>query len=117
MEDARRATVVSLAYKIVGAYVSNNSVSPDNVLEMLQRLIKAGDELRSGENAASPRHQAAAPAVPIEESINHDYIVCLEDGLRFKSLRRHLTQKYKMTPDEYRARWGLPQNYPMVAPG
>lgn len=117
MEEVQRATVVSLAYKVVGAYVRNNSASPDSVVQMLQDLIRAGEELRRGEAVAAPRQQAAIPAVPIEESVSDDYIICLEDGLRFKSLRRHLTQKYNMTPDEYRAKWGLPANYPMIAPG
>jgi predicted transcriptional regulator len=116
MEDAQRPTAIHLACRIVGAYVSNNAISPDGVLEMLQGLLEASEGFRNDVVAAEPERQVGAPAVPIEESVHPDYIVCLEDGQRFKSLRRHLTQKYGMTPDAYRARWGLPHNYPMVAP-
>jgi predicted transcriptional regulator len=116
MEHAQRLTVASQACKIAGAYVSNNTIDPDGVLELLHELMKAGEEFRYGANAVATV-PAVSPAVPIGESINTDYIVCLEDGRRFKSLRLHLSRKYNMSPDEYRARWGLSPQYPMVAPG
>jgi predicted transcriptional regulator len=65
---------------------------------------------------ASPLPEAHAPAVPIKKSINPDYLVCLEDGRKFKSLKRHLSTKYKLSPEDYRAKWNLPKDYPMVAP-
>jgi predicted transcriptional regulator len=110
-----RPDLVALTSTIVAAYVSRNPM-PTGELAGLIRLIHAtlsalaADLPRSG----LPR---LAPAVPVHLSIEDDFIVCLEDGLKFKSLKRHLRARYDMTPEQYREKWGLPSDYPMVAPG
>jgi predicted transcriptional regulator len=92
------------------AYVSNNSVQPSEIGDVVRAISRALSKDNSEERAAR-----GDPAVPIEESITPDYLTCLEDGMQFKSLKRHLGM-HGMTPDEYRAKWGLPNDYPMVAP-
>ena len=100
--------------KLVGemfiAYVSNNSVQPSEIGDVVRAISRALSKDNSEELAAR-----GDPAVPIEESVTPDYVTCLEDGKQFKSLKRHLGM-HGMTPDEYRTKWGLPDNYPMVAP-
>ena len=100
--------------KLVGemfiAYVSNNSVQPSEIGDVVRAISRALSKDNSEELAAR-----GDPAVPIEESVTPDYVTCLEDGLQFKSLKRHIGM-HGMTPDEYRTKWGLPDNYPMVAP-
>ena len=100
--------------KLIGemfiAYVSNNSVQPSEIGDVVRAISRALSKDNSEELAAR-----GDPAVPIEESITPDYVTCLEDGLQFKSLKRHIGM-HGMTPDEYRTKWGLPDNYPMVAP-
>ena len=100
--------------KLVGemfiAYVSNNSVQPSEIGDVVRAISRALSKDNSEELAAR-----GDPAVPIDESITPDYVTCLEDGLQFKSLKRHIGM-HGMTPDEYRSKWGLPDNYPMVAP-
>jgi predicted transcriptional regulator len=91
------------------AYVSNNTVDPSQV-ENVVRSISRGLSGTSSEGSAGKD-----PAVPVDESITPDYLTCLEDGMQFKSLKRHLGL-HGMTPDEYRTKWGLPKDYPMVAP-
>ena len=104
-----------LTAEVVSAYVSNNSV-PMN--ELPQLIAQVHDALGSTEGAQTSQQPAEKPkpAVPIKKSVTDDYIICLEDGKQFKSLKRHLSSKYDMTPEEYRQRWGLPHDYPMVAP-
>jgi MucR family transcriptional regulator, transcriptional regulator of exopolysaccharide biosynthesis len=92
------------------AYVSNNSVQPSQIGDVVRAISRALSGDNSEELAAR-----GDPAVPIDESITPDYVTCLEDGLQFKSLKRHIGM-HGMTPDEYRTKWGLPDNYPMVAP-
>jgi MucR family transcriptional regulator, transcriptional regulator of exopolysaccharide biosynthesis len=92
------------------AYVSNNSVQPSQIGDVVRAISRALSRDNSEELAAR-----GDPAVPIDESITPDYVTCLEDGKQFKSLKRHLGL-HGMTPDEYRIRWGLPDDYPMVAP-
>jgi predicted transcriptional regulator len=100
--------------KLIGemfiAYVSNNSVQPSEIGDVVRAISRALSKDNSEELAARGN-----PAVPIDESITPDYVTCLEDGLQFKSLKRHLGM-HGMTPDEYRTKWGLPETYPMVAP-
>ena len=100
--------------KLVGemfiAYVSNNSVQPSQIGDVVRAISRALSRDNSEELAAR-----GDPAVPIDESITPDYVTCLEDGKQFKSLKRHLGM-HGMTPDEYRTKWGLPETYPMVAP-
>jgi predicted transcriptional regulator len=100
--------------KLVGemfiAYVSNNSVQPSQIADVVRAISRALSQDNSEALAAR-----GDPAVPVGESITPDYVTCLEDGKQFKSLKRHLGM-HGMTPDEYRTKWGLPDNYPMVAP-
>lgn len=109
-----RNNLVEMAADIVSAYVSANQV-PAHELPALIRTVFASLQQIAGP-APSIAASSQDPAVPVKKSITPDYIVCLEDGKKFKSLKRHLRTKYGMTPDEYRAKWGLPHDYPMVAP-
>ena len=99
---------------IVSAYVSNNTVSADAVPGLIAQIHAA----LSGVSVApvEPEPEPQEPAVPVRKSITPDFLICLEDGRKFKSLKRHLRTKYNMSPEEYRAKWGLPKDYPMVAP-
>jgi predicted transcriptional regulator len=104
---------VEYTVEIVSAYVANNSVSP----EELQELISQVYATLAGLGIADPvKPETPKPVVPINKSITPDYIICLEDGKRLKMMKRHLKTAYNMTPEEYRARWGLPVTYPMVSP-
>ena len=107
-------TEESFHEKLIGemfiAYVSNNSVQPSEIGDVVRAISRALSKDNSEELAAR-----GDPAVPVDESITPDYVTCLEDGKQFKSLKRHLGM-HRMTPDEYRTKWGLPDNYPMVAP-
>lgn len=109
-----RNDLVEMAADIVSAYVSANQVTPQEIPALI-RTVYASLQQISGPAPATIA-SAQEPAVPVKKSITPDYIVCLEDGKKFKSLKRHLRTKYGMTPDEYRAKWGLPHDYPMVAP-
>ncbi|MCE4224420.1 MucR family transcriptional regulator [Methylobacterium sp. C25] len=108
---------VELAADIVSAYVSNNPVPPAELPQLLARVHGALLQVASGKapESAAPA-QPQQPAVPIKKSVTNEYIVCLEDGRTFKSLKRHLRAKYNLSPEQYRAKWGLPPDYPMVAP-
>ena len=107
--------LIELAAKVVAAYVSNNSVPksdlPDLILAVHSSLTRLGREPED----AQPQVEAKLPAVPVRKSITPDYLICLEDGKRFKSLRRHL-RLHGLTPEQYREKWKLPSDYPMVAP-
>jgi len=105
--------MVELTAEIISAYVANNHVSKDNLVELMGAIHGALTGLaKPAEKAAPPPD----PAISIKKSVTPDYIVCLEDGKRFKSLKRHLRTAYGMTPEAYRAKWNLPADYPMVAP-
>jgi predicted transcriptional regulator len=101
---------------IVAAYVSHNTIAVDQLPALIARVHAALSGLSEGRAAASGGAEALRPAVPVKRSVTADYIVCLEDGKRFKSLKRHLRTQYKMSPEQYRQRWGLAPDYPMVAP-
>lgn len=103
---------LELTTDIVAAYVSNNPVQSSE-LSRLIREVHSTLQTLSGEPAEAPEMK---PAIPVKKSVTDDYIICLEDGKKFKSLKRHLRAKYDMTPEEYREKWGLPYDYPMVAP-
>lgn len=105
---------VALAGRIVSAYVTKNPVPAAELPNLIERVHNAVKRVALGQTE-EPK-QKLVPAVPIKKSITPDYIVCLEDGKRFKSLKRYLDRVHGMTPDEYRAKWGLPADYPMVAP-
>lgn len=105
--------LLHMASDITAAYVSRNSL-PAEELPGVIRTIHA--TLSSVGRDSGGNHNGLRPAVPVRRSVTSDYIVCLEDGKRLKMLKRHLRSAYDMTPDEYRAKWGLPSDYPMVAP-
>jgi predicted transcriptional regulator len=112
-DTGTRADLLGLTAEIVAAHVSNNSVA----LADLPNLIQ--DVYRTLSNVGQPQPQQPErpqPAVPIKKSVTPDYLVCLEDGKKLKMLKRHLKTAYNMTPEQYRERWGLPPDYPMVAP-
>jgi len=112
MSDQVTAGVLSLTAQIVSAHVSKNQVGTD----ALPSLIRAVYQSLSTAGDAQAPAPAPTPAVPIKKSVFPDYIVCLEDGKKLKMLRRHLLTRYGLNPDAYRAKWGLPRDYPMVAP-
>lgn len=101
---------LAMVTKIVAAYVSKNSIPPEQLSDLITTVHGALEADSQGDIATRE------PAVPIKKSLKPDFIVCLEDGQKFKMLKRHLRNAYNMTPEQYRAKWGLPQNYPMVAP-
>ena len=107
-------TLITLTADIVSAHVSNNSVAVNDLPTLIQNVHGALSAL--GGSAAEPEAQKQEPAVSVRSSIKPDYIVCLEDGKKLKMLKRHLMTHYQMTPDEYRQKWGLNADYPMVAP-
>ena len=109
-----KSEVIEMTADIVSAYVGNNTVSAAELPSLIQSVHRALAGVSTGAETveAAPRE----PAVPIRRSITPDHLVCLEDGRKFKSLKRHLRTKYNMSPEEYRAKWGLPKDYPMVAP-
>jgi predicted transcriptional regulator len=106
---------IELAADIVSAFVSNNSVPVAELPALIGNVHAALNQVASG-STQQPAEEPKAPAVPIKKSVQPDYIVCLDDGKRFKSLKRHLRTVYNLTPDQYRAKWGLAHDYPMVAP-
>ena len=112
MED--NAALLEMTADIVSAYVGNNSVDASELPQLIQNIHAALSQVSSGEIEPEPEPQE--PAVPVRKSITPDYLICLEDGRKFKSLKRHLRTKYDISPEEYRAKWGLPKDYPMVAP-
>ena len=104
---------ISLSADIVAAYVSRNSVTPVGLAALIESVHGALSKL--GVVEAGPKTEALVPAAPIRKSITPSFLICLDDGKKLKTLKRHLTN-LGMTPDQYRARWGLPDSYPMVAP-
>jgi predicted transcriptional regulator len=108
------SSYIELTAQIVSAYVGNNSVPSAEIANLIGQVHAALRRV-SGGQAAAPA-EPAKPAVPVKRSINSEFIVCLEDGKKFKSLKRHLRTQYSMTPEQYREKWGLPAEYPMVAP-
>lgn len=108
--------VIRLTAEITAAYVSNNSVSATELPGVIRSVHAAIAGLSSEIQAAPAPAERPKPAVPVNRSVQHDYIVCLEDGKKLKMLKRYLRAKYDMTPDDYRRRWNLPADYPMVAP-
>lgn len=105
--------LLEMTTQIVSAFVSNNSLKAED----LPGLVRIVHDSLAGLGAAAPEPEPQKPAVSIRKSIGEDFLICLEDGMKFKSLKRHLRTKYDMTPEEYREKWGLPADYPMVAPG
>ncbi len=114
MTDATGKSFIDLTANIVSAYLSNNPTPASEIPNLISQIHAALMRVSSGR--ADPPTEPARPAVPLKKSVNPDYLVCLEDGKRFKSLKRHLRTQYNMTPEQYRDKWGLPPDYPMVAP-
>jgi predicted transcriptional regulator len=106
--------LIDLSTEIVSAYVSHNALAVSDLPKLILEVHNALSGLRS--SAAPVQTEELKPAVPVRKSVAADYIVCLEDGKKFKSLKRHLRTHYDMSPEEYREKWGLPADYPMVAP-
>jgi predicted transcriptional regulator len=113
-DSSNSANYIELAADIVSAYVSNNSLPSSELPALINEVHKALLRVTSG--SAPVVVEALKPAVPAKKSITNDYIICLEDGKKFKSLKRHLRTQYNISPEEYREKWGLPADYPMVAP-
>ena len=112
MDD--KSELIEMTADIVSAYVGNNAVAAADLASLIQNVHRA---LTGVSGAPEPAEAAPKePAVPVKRSIQPDHLVCLEDGRKFKSLKRHLRTKYNMSPEEYRAKWNLPKDYPMVAP-
>lgn len=113
-ENSGDAGYIALTAQIVSAYVGNNTVPSAEIPNLISQVHSALQRVSGGQVAAPA--EPLKPAVPVKRSITSDYIVCLEDGKKFKSLKRHLRTQYKMTPEQYREKWALPPDYPMVAP-
>jgi predicted transcriptional regulator len=112
-EETPPSDVLGLTAQIVSAHVANNAVSPDALPSLIQKVYKTLASATK-EPTLPERPQ---PAVPVKKSVSQDHIICLEDGKKLKMLKRHLKTAYNMTPEQYRERWGLGPDYPMVAPG
>lgn len=109
-----REEIVRLTADVIAAYVSNNELSPTELPELIRSVHAALGGAGGAESLVPAEKQK--PAVPIKRSVTPDYIVCLEDGKRLKMLKRYLRSHYDMSPEDYRAKWNLPADYPMVAP-
>ncbi|MBP9233901.1 MAG: MucR family transcriptional regulator [Hyphomonadaceae bacterium] len=116
MERESRAGsyLIEMVSDIVSAYVSHNPVPVADLPRLIERVHATLTEIEGG--TTSEAKQELKPAVPVRKSVTDEHIVCLEDGKKFKSLKRHLRTRYDMSPEEYREKWGLPADYPMVAP-
>src|SRR5918998_781990 len=114
MDSVDHGELVQLTADIVSAYVSNNKVGSGELGKLIEEVHSALQKAPTAQ--ANPEPEPREPAVSIRRSVTPDYIVCLEDGKKFKSLKRHLQGEHGLTPDEYRAKWGLARDYPMVAP-
>lgn len=114
MTDEKTAINMELTVEIICSYVSHNAVSPADLPKLISDVHTSLVTLSTG--VAAPVVEELKPAVPVRKSVTADYIVCLEDGKKFKSLKRHLRTHFNMSPEEYREKWGLPSDYPMVAP-
>jgi predicted transcriptional regulator len=106
--------LIELTAEIVAAYVSTNTIASGDLAGLINQVHSALHRTSTG--SVEPEQEPLKPAVAAKKSVTPDYIVCLEDGKKFKSLKRHLRTHYDLTPEEYRAKWGLPTDYPMVAP-
>jgi predicted transcriptional regulator len=113
-ENSGESSFIQLTANIVSAYVSNNTVSSAEIPGLINQIYSALTRISGGQAAVSA--EPLKPAVAVKRSITAEFLVCLEDGKKFKSLKRHLRTQYDMTPDQYRAKWNLPPDYPMVAP-
>jgi predicted transcriptional regulator len=99
---------------IVASFVTNNKITPEQLTDLIRSVHKTMGALSQGEEERT--QEKPKPAIPINKSVNNDFIICLEDGKKLKMLKRYLRSTYNMSPEDYRKRWGLPADYPMVAP-
>lgn len=113
MENKNR--LIELAAEIVAAYVGNNPVAQADLPRLISEVFRSLESVTGGEGAKEEASEAR-PAVTVRKSITSDYLICLEDGKKFKSLKRHLRAHYNLSPEQYREKWNLPADYPMVAP-
>ena len=114
MGDGKNGDLIALTSGIVSAYVANNNITAAEVPALISSVHSALTSARS--NIAEAKRKDLRPAVAIKKSVTPDYIICLEDGKKFKSLKRHIRTHYNLSPEEYREKWGLGHDYPMVAP-
>jgi predicted transcriptional regulator len=114
MGDNTSGNYIELTADIVSAYLSNNTVAPNEIPGLINQVHSALVRVSAGQSDGAL--EPLKPAVPVKKSVTPEYIVCLEDGKKFKSLKRHLRTQYAMTPEQYRDKWGLAPDYPMVAP-
>lgn len=112
-DQVDRAKLLAMTTEIVSAHVSNNPIPTGDLPATIEAVFGRLSELSGPKD---PPVEELKPAVPIKKSVTDDYLICLEDGRKLKMLKRHLATAYDMTPEEYRSRWGLPYDYPMVAP-
>ena len=113
MGEPKQVDVLGMTTGIVSSFVSNNTVPASDLPQLIRSVHDAISTLSEGESASD---ETLSPAVPVLQSITPDFLICLEDGRKLKMLRRYLRSRYSMTPEEYRERWNLPADYPMVAP-
>ena len=112
-EKISDAELLRLSSEIIASYLGHNEVDPDQLGSVISQVFGALSNLA---RSAAPVQEVLKPAVPIKKSVTRDYLICLEDGKRLKMLKRYLSSNFNLTPDQYRTKWGLPTNYPMVAP-
>ncbi len=112
-EKISKEELLALTSEIVSSYVTNNTLPPSDIPDLIENVFKTLSNVKTDGCTQGDRPN---PAVPIKQSVMPDYIICLEDGKKLKMLKRHLKTAYDMTPEEYRERWNLPLDYPMVAP-
>ncbi|MEZ5956127.1 MAG: MucR family transcriptional regulator [Hyphomonadaceae bacterium] len=113
-EVTAQSDVMRMTTDIVTAFVANNKLTQEELTELIRSVHRTLTGLSNG--AVAPAQARPKPAAPANKSVHHDYIICLEDGKKLKMLKRYLRSTYNMSPDDYRKRWGLPADYPMVAP-
>lgn len=111
--DISQSEIIEISCQIVAAYVGNNSLDASDIPDVIERVHRTLKDLHPAPSKAETKQ---TPAVSIRRSVTPDYIICLEDGKKLKLLKRHLRTKYDLTPEEYREKWGLRSDYPMVAP-
>jgi predicted transcriptional regulator len=112
-DEAKNSDILTLTSNIVAAHVSNNSVALSDLPQVIREVYQTLSVLGGAAPAAAEK---PTPVVPVKKSVTPEYIICLEDGKKLKMLKRHLRTAYNMSPEEYREKWGLPADYPMVAP-
>jgi MucR family transcriptional regulator, transcriptional regulator of exopolysaccharide biosynthesis len=114
MEEMAKSDLVELTAEIISAYVSNNAVTKEDLSSIISDVHEALS--KAAQRVGPAEREELRPAVALKKSVTPDYIICLEDGKKFKSLKRHLRTHYNLSPEEYREKWNLPHDYPMVAP-